>query len=414
LGSGPDFLLLISPVYTYTGYTAHLYLLVFGRIFLLLEVWGSSMSFFSRVAGWFHKKESKEDKLKERVLAFIDPYRGGDEEYSHWLAEEVQKFSQLAKEELLLVLRKTEPSRELLMGASLHKEATVRNLAATHQLMPSDCLLRLASDSEETVRAAVVANQNTPGEALTLLAHPQNKHLFPALARHPNTPSEVLPTLRQEGNTTLDYFISKNPNVTMSLLDIFSQSSDRMVRDSAVFHRTLHQHRMQRLSSPDLTIDELVRFAEDPNNEVRLRVAMHAQSSAQVLTRLSVDLQLQVRQAVGKHPRTPPEILEKLSRDRSPVVRESILSNSNTQEGALQVVYDKIKTPSRAFQLALLGNPNTPIGILKEYTESRVEPYRLLVARHPKVTSELLALLLTDRSVSVKKAAQDNLVARNK
>jgi hypothetical protein len=365
------------------------------------------MGFFSRVAGWLKLQQQNKEDLPARSSLADDPYRSSDvmEEHSRWQTEAIQRFSNLSKKEMLASLSQgTNP--EILLGASYHKDAAVRRIAATHHDTPLDGLRLLAADMDAEVQASVASNRSTPGDALVLLA--QAAPLASALAMHPNAPEELLQQFALRNDPSLNRLLAQNPNIPMSVLESFLQSNDAWLRSNALHNHGLRQRRLARLSATDISTEELTQFSRDPSYEIRSRVAAHERCPSTILERLAQDSQLQVRQAAAKNTIATPALLLRLAHDRSPAVREATVSNPNTPEGGLRVAYDKIKNPSRAFQLALLAHANTPGSILQEYTTSRVESYRLLVAKHPKTTQDQLEILRNDRAPRVKKAAQES------
>lgn len=121
----------------------------------------------------------------------------------------------------------------------------------------------------------------------------------------------------------------------------------------------------------------------DVHREVRRRIAVHSQATAEILKMLSTDRQAWVRRAVANHKNTPQSLLSELAKDTSIDVRVAVAQNNNTPVGTLQVLAEDESTMVRSWAFD-----------------------------HPEMSTEILIRSLQEKSPLVYRKVLEELVRR--
>lgn len=115
-----------------------------------------------------------------------------------------------------------------------------------------------------------------------------------------------------------------------------------------------------------------------------------------------------VRLRIAEYQKTVIDILRILSQDIFKPVRNAVARNENCTEELLQEIVNNTDN----ILLAVLKNPNCPVGLLVE--NSKKDNFNILdaVAQHPKTPAEILQEYLKRNDVDVRYYARRNLEKR--
>lgn len=178
-------------------------------------------------------------------------------------------------------------------------------------------------------------------------------------------------------------------------------------------------------NSPDLTPEQLRRFAMDEDPGIRLEVAMHSNTTADVLQLLSVKTEHKdVKRAVLTHPNTTDEtiigmidaedvkfalrlarakgwshaVAERLARDRRTSVRRTAAGNPDMYPDLLALLaHDSYAHTAQA----VADNDNTTEETLRELATSLNDNVRYSVSKSAKLTADMLGQFTFDDSSTV-------------
>lgn len=107
----------------------------------------------------------------------------------------------------------------------------------------------------------------------------------------------------------------------------------------------------------DKAIAILTKLSDDDDKHVRVNVARHPRTTADILAKLADDHEPVVRQTVAQNPNTSADVLEKLAKDKESIVRRYVASNKNTPAKAIAAL---LKDKSEDVKHNALENPNAP------------------------------------------------------
>lgn len=309
----------------------------------------------------------------------------------------------------------------LLEELAEHSHLRVRQLVAAHPNTPLDLLIEAAKIHE--LRLHVAENPSTPNNLLEELALDSREDVQAAVANNPSTSAFILGKLAE--NPARDLAVAMHKNTPLELLP---KILERLAADTRLSVRIfVAKH-------PQTPAEILAKWAKD-KWEVRLYIAQNPNAPVEVLEQLAKDFSSEVRASVGKNTNTPASALERLANDWEAEVRRAVASNTSTPTDVLErlikdyqctiLVAENPSTPQNAlrqleglpgFEWYLVRHANTPLDVrqklLANFSRSYIELDRLYVARHPDTPTEILEILAKDKDVKVQRAAKRALRKR--
>ena len=117
----------------------------------------------------------------------------------------------------------------------------------------------------------------------------------------------------------------------------------------------------------------LCRLSEDPDWNVRLRVAANPAAPAEAIRRLSEDPHRSVCAGVAANPSTPARVLQELSKHPNAWLRERVARNPSASAQALQQLSED---PEPRVRLEVARNPSAPVKVLQQLSKDPKEHVR--------------------------------------
>lgn len=250
-----------------------------------------------------------------------------------------------------------------------------RYFLAQYPYTPPEILDILAQDKDSSIRRNVAKNPNTSIKTLTYYSNDEDWTVMSDLAKNSNIPVRILITLSKDKNKYVRSSVAENPNTPIEILSTLAIDKDDYIRTSAA--RNLN------LSDRLLSI-----FAKDKNYNVRAAVAKHHNIPTKLLYKLAKDKNYSVREAVAENPNAPIQLLEYLLPMKSmyiiakyPRIPISMLTKwANTKSEC---------SPS-VIEWNVAENPNTPVEILRYFTEHSIISMDIHLAKNPNTPIEIL------------------------
>jgi len=262
------------------------------------------------------------------------------------------------------------------------RQGVARNPAAAPAL-----LARLAADRAPDVRQLVARHAAAP-HVLERLARDASRDVRCTVARNPRTPLAALERLASDPAHVVRQAVARNTAAAPALLALLADDASPQVR-AAVARRADLEHRPNGPSHADHEhLETCVTSAARPSgpslivreeNVVQSQEQHAADPSTALddLRALAEDANPKVRAAVARNPRTPPDLLAWLADDESPIVHRGVVEHPDAPPSLLE---------------RFAADPT--------WTNYRV---RLVVAQHPRVTSQALELMASDLSIAVRR-----------
>lgn len=130
------------------------------------------------------------------------------------------------------------------------------------------------------------------------------------------------------------------------------------------------------IQDPNTRPTTLARFADHPEQQVRLYLAMCPRTPAEALAELAWDDDKYVRRAVAENLSTSADTLNRLARSHDTWVRIGVAANHNTPE---ETLHQLSKDVSDDVRNALIRNPSTPTDIKNSLVDTTVEDTEIVV-----------------------------------
>jgi hypothetical protein len=261
-------------------------------------------------------------------------------------------------------------SQQILSKLVEHPIQGVRVLLASHHNITQNSLDKLIDDRNPEVRAAALANPKLDSMLREQLASLENANLS----------SLDLGELANSEHTAVKTKVVRHPNVDGSIL-------------------------------AKLADDKLI---------VKLAVAKHPKTPAEILTRFTEHPDRRLPLAVAQNPGAPKDLLIKLA--TQPAVRGGFNFNplnlaavksllTQEPEAAIPFLDRCLKFPDRPSfsRFLVLMNPHIPSSFLARYYKSWFWPERYAIAQNPNTHRDICQQLTQDPNSIVRAAARDNL-----
>ncbi|MEH2213581.1 variant leucine-rich repeat-containing protein [Nostoc sp.] len=268
------------------------------------------------------------------------------------------------------------------------------------------------------------------------------------LANKPRTSPEILAKLVEHPIQGVRVLVASHHNITQNSLDKLIDDRNPEVRAAALANPKLDSMLREQLASlenPNLSLLDLRELANSEHTAVKTKVVRHPNVDGSILAKLADD-KLIVKLAVAKHPKTPAEILTRfidhpdrrltLAVAQNPGVPKDLLIQLATQPGgrggfhfnplnlaavkslltqepeaAIPFLDRCLKFPDRPSfsRFLVLMNPHIPSSFLARYYKSWFWPERYAIAQNPNTDRDICQQLTQDPNRIVRAAARDNL-----
>jgi hypothetical protein len=348
-----------------------------------------------------------------------------------------------------------EISTNFLKAASeLEKFPGILNIIANHPKTPKEVLDKLAENNNSFIAEAAKLHINYAGELESgwhdLAESKIHESQMPTSTDH----DEIIKLrLRQVGaavypSERVRVGLAINYNISHNSLDKLIDDRHPEVRAAALANPQLDsmlREKLATLENPNLSSLDLLELANSEHTAVRAKVVQHPNVDGSILTKLADD-KLIVRLAVAKHPKTPAEILTRFTKhpDRrlplavaqNPGAPKDLLILLATQPGerggfqfnplnlaavkslliqepeaAIPFLDRCLKFPERPSfaRFSVLMNPRIPSSFLARYYKSWFWPERYAIAQNPNTDRDIIEQLTQDPNSIVRAAARDSL-----
>ncbi|WP_414512548.1 hypothetical protein [Nostoc sp. PCC 9305] len=339
-----------------------------------------------------------------------------------------------------------EISTNFLKAASqLETLPEILNIIANHPKTPKELLDKLAKNSLHFIAEAAKLHINYAGELETgwrdLAKSKMNRSQLPTLNKNDN---RIELRLQYAGAI----YVASHHNITQNSLDKLIDDRSPEARAAALANPKLDSMLREQLASlenPNLSLLDLRELANSEHTAVRAKVVRHPNVDGSILAKLADD-KLIVKLAVAKHPKTPAEILTRFTehQDRrlplavaqnpgapkdlliqlatQPAVRGGFYFNplnlaavksllTQEPEAAIPFLDRCLKFPDRPSfsRFLVLMNPHIPSSFLARYYKSWFWPERYAIAQNPNTDRDICQQLTQDPNRIVRAAARDNL-----
>jgi hypothetical protein len=169
---------------------------------------------------------------------------------------------------------------DLLRRLASAPSREVRAYVAASPSADSSILRSLLHDSEPAVRGYLATNPRTPHALLVELGNDPDENVRWGLPGNPNwTGEEIRQMYRQGASRTV---IARNASSPPDLLEELARSDDYGVRSALV-------------GNPSISESIAMRLAQDPRDDIRLRLTYNSATPFAVLTTLAADRDGKVR-----------------------------------------------------------------------------------------------------------------------
>ncbi|MFJ7780635.1 hypothetical protein [Streptomyces yangpuensis] len=319
------------------------------------------------------------------------------------------------------------PPAELAAASDPRLRAVV---AVTWQDRPAAVQSALLDDPDPRVRAAATRDEQPgvpPEDHDRCLADPAVRA---NLARHvPLTPDRFA-RLSATGDPDVLHAVAHNPHLTADMAARLQDSEDPVVRVAVAYSRHVRPETRDRLLAlveaeeeagsieaeialswfhePDWLRDappaERLTYLDCPHPAFRRVLATCRDLPDAAWRRLDDDPDVRVRHTAARRPDAPPEVLLRHVRDDGDFHHAGPLTTDhpNFPRRALRGFLDEADPWLRALALR---DPHLPVPGLRRLAACEESFLRSGVARHPKVTADLLDALLADPEPGVAHAA---------
>ena len=268
------------------------------------------------------------------------------------------------------------------------------------------------------------------------------------IASAPSTSPQILSKLVKHPIQGVRVLVASHHNITQNSLDNLIDDRNPEVRAAALANPKLDSMLREQLASlenPNLSSLDLRELANSEHTAVRAKVVRHPNVDGSILAKLADD-KLIVKLAVAKHPKTPAEILTRFTEHpnrrlplavaQNPGAPKDLLIQLATQpavrggfyfnplnlaavkslltqepEAAIPFLDRCLKLPDRPSfsRFLVLMNPHIPSSFLARYYKSWFWPERYAIAQNPNTDRDICQQLTQDPNRIVRAAARDNL-----
>ncbi|MBN2152879.1 MAG: hypothetical protein JW839_15615 [Candidatus Lokiarchaeota archaeon] len=155
-------------------------------------------------------------------------------------------LSLLASDPSLLVRKEvsqnpniTSTTLKILVDDPDNDKNGIREQAVSNPQIPSEVLMRLATDHNVRVRREVALHHNTPVTTIEVLANDPDPSVRARLLRNPNTPHTIIERLIRTDYYENALFLAWNPKVSSAMFEHLANSNDQAVLEHLLDNQSL-------------------------------------------------------------------------------------------------------------------------------------------------------------------------------
>lgn len=168
-------------------------------------------------------------------------------------------------------------------------------------------------DQKLSVRCGAAKNAKTAASTLHALASDTSSLVRYEVALHKNTTQETLFVLLGDSSSTVRMMVAKHPNVSPEMLKFLSKDRNALVRIAVA----------ENFKTPTEVIEDLVVYTI-PEYEALLRAAArNTATPTRLLRKFADNPDESIRICVAINPKLPPEVFAGLLKDGNPEVRKA-------------------------------------------------------------------------------------------
>ncbi|HRR10047.1 MAG TPA: hypothetical protein PLO56_15260 [Rhodothermales bacterium] len=241
--------------------------------------------------------------------------------------------------------------------------------------------------------------------------------LFRLCLRHSPLPDFIFAIMAEHGQEYVRATIAENPFLSPRYKEKLRSDRSEAVRLAACRdhpakqHQTqpaLWQHQTEKLAETFILThpespEEWVKLAQNPDVALREAVALHPKTPVEVLVQLAKSQEMRIQRAVARNPNTPPEVLEEILSDLRHIERDLAEQNPVMR----QIVMNMLGRSKEAY-FSVFYLVQCPILVPERFQNKCHAPSwieRYVLARHPEIPLDWLAVLLDDPNRYVRNLA---------
>lgn len=295
----------------------------------------------------------------------------------------------------------------------------IRSTAASLGALPLDALVRLATDADTTVRVAAAGNTSCPPEIHRRLAADPDPQVRAAVACNPSSPPEILQLLSTDPEPRVRATVADNASAPPGTLRLLA-ADEAMTNPTEKRDRYPSAYGWWKPSTPPDTVRAVVaRNPLTPPDTLRwlaregeLHVAHNPSTPPDVLQLIGKTTRDEsTLLAIGRHPATPLETLAALASDLS-WVEDRYTTHAITERfdgvtlnlGSRDVLDRGATERAREYAAMVFGLSISRV----RWRGAATEGDRLRIAESAWPDPDILAVLSTDESASVRRAVAAN------
>lgn len=276
---------------------------------------------------------------------------------------------------------------------------------------PANVLESLAIENKLWLHEIIIHNPNTPAAVVERLQHIQQLH---QKAKNPETPEAELKALAKSDYDEIREAVANNPSTGLTVLEqlaadynptirsLIDRRLENMAKNANTFERVLERSiylRKRVAQNPNIPLKILEALAKDSNFDVRMAVIRNPQTPERIMEQLAEDIitcGMYSLEEIAKQPNMPLSILEQLSESKFALVQRGVASNPKTPVEILEKIMQGSYSGART---GIASNPNTPVEMLEKLVRDSIErgygndEVPVAISKNPKTPAYLLEQL---------------------
>lgn len=232
-----------------------------------------------------------------------------------------------------------------------HEDITVRIAVASSRCITPQTALSLCEDTAADVRAALARNSMVPPRVQVLLSEDPVPFVRAALLSQSQLDPEICAALAEDTDPTVQAAALLAPKTPEETLLFWADSDEHFPQSVLLLRKKLPDKVLESLcfsSHPDvkheaisrkpLTADEMLGFANDENESVRLKIAQQPNLPDYVQEKLAQDSCKEVRLHLANCPCLSPEAAQLLVASKDTDIIEKVAANPNAPAEVLEAL----------------------------------------------------------------------------
>jgi hypothetical protein len=308
----------------------------------------------------------------------------------------LERLAQSKDNQILRVLAQNPntPTNILFRLAKKYPLDVLQNPVIPLLFLENPSVLRAEIDGEAA--KSFLSLPGCPEEFFSIIASHKDAAVRAAAASHKKTPRNILLQLKDDDACMVSFALVHNPNTPAEVIGGFLTSANPSIRDYAAKHPNAPQDRLAFLRRVGVFF-ELEQYVYG----VPLQLKDPQPLNEEELRQLREESDF-TRDLLAIHPSTPLSVLLELAQDKVQHVRVAVASNPRITEELINLLDVK----EYSIQLALCQNPVTPLSVLKVVLERKNTVLQKLIARHPNADEEIITELLTEDDAALRLLAR--------